>query len=83
MTFFLRKTLIDVKVSSCVNLDVDVTLRALEPIRDRIRRLHLDFIWKESDNHGHSFLNFDLNVSAEPNDYALMECLWVQIHVLG
>ncbi|ESW04843.1 hypothetical protein PHAVU_011G129700 [Phaseolus vulgaris] len=63
MACFLSRTMIDVKVSGCVNLDTAATLRALEPIRDRIERLHVDCVWnglKESDGLGHGFLNFDL-----------------------
>ncbi|KAJ1441835.1 Leucine-rich repeat, cysteine-containing subtype [Sesbania bispinosa] len=68
MTCLLRRTLIDVKVSCCVNLDTAATLRALEPIRDRIERLHVDCVWnglRESDNLGRGFLNFDLNALDE------------------
>ncbi|KAL5055087.1 hypothetical protein RYX36_035769 [Vicia faba] len=80
MTCLLRRTLIDVKVASCVNLDAAATLRALEPIRDRIERLHLDCVWKESDNLGHSFLNFDLNAPGELNDSELMQCFGGEEH---
>ncbi|OIW08318.1 hypothetical protein TanjilG_02994 [Lupinus angustifolius] len=68
MTCLLRKTLIDIKVSCCVNLDTAACLRALEPIRNRIERLHVDCVWnelKESDNLGQGFLKFDLNVMGE------------------
>ncbi|KAJ1424611.1 Leucine-rich repeat, cysteine-containing subtype [Sesbania bispinosa] len=64
LTCLLRRTLIDVKISCCLNLDASASLRALEPIRDRIERLHVDCVWnglKETDNFGRSFLNFDLN----------------------
>ncbi|XP_061369293.1 F-box/LRR-repeat MAX2 homolog A isoform X2 [Gastrolobium bilobum] len=69
MVCLLRRTLIDVKVSCCVNLDTVASLRALEPIRDRIERLHVDCVWnglRESDSLGHGFLNFDLNGLDEP-----------------
>ncbi|KAI5424552.1 hypothetical protein KIW84_030651 [Lathyrus oleraceus] len=75
--------MIDINVASCVNLDATTTLRAFEPIQHKIETLHLDYIWKESDNLGHSFLNFDLNDSDELNDSELMECFWVQINVFG
>ncbi|TKY66765.1 F-box/LRR-repeat MAX A [Spatholobus suberectus] len=71
MTCLLRRTLIDVKVSCCVILDTASTLRALEPIRDRIERLHVDCVWnglKESDSLGHGFLNCDLNGLDELGD---------------
>ncbi|XP_057729365.1 F-box/LRR-repeat MAX2 homolog A [Arachis stenosperma] len=65
LTCLLRKTLVDVKVSCCLNLETFAALRALEPIRDRIERLHVDCVWngmKESDDGlGQSLLNFDLN----------------------
>nr|DAD24910.1 TPA_asm: hypothetical protein HUJ06_026374 [Nelumbo nucifera] len=67
----LRKTLVDVNISCCKNLDAASSLRALVPIRDRIRRLHIDCIWdslpqseipsdKSAPRHA-----FDLNESAE------------------
>ncbi|KAJ8626613.1 hypothetical protein MRB53_019920 [Persea americana] len=45
LTGMLRKTLVDVSISCCRKLDTAATLRALEPIRDRIQRLHMDCIW--------------------------------------
>ncbi|KAK7405049.1 hypothetical protein VNO78_06211 [Psophocarpus tetragonolobus] len=68
MVCLLRRTLIDVKVSCCPNLDTAGTLRALEPIRERIERLHVDCVWnglKESDGLG---LHFDLNGLEELGD---------------
>ncbi|XP_074565131.1 F-box protein MAX2-like [Curcuma longa] len=41
----LRSTLVDVAISGCRLLDAASSLRALEPIRDRIERLHIDCIW--------------------------------------
>ncbi|PIN22903.1 hypothetical protein CDL12_04396 [Handroanthus impetiginosus] len=41
----LRRTLVDVKISCCKNLGAATSLRALEPIQDRIERLHIDCIW--------------------------------------
>ncbi|KAJ4980991.1 hypothetical protein NE237_031828 [Protea cynaroides] len=41
----LRRTLVDVKITCCKNLDAASSLRALEPIRDRIQRLHIDCVW--------------------------------------
>ncbi|XP_026444172.1 F-box/LRR-repeat MAX2 homolog A-like isoform X2 [Papaver somniferum] len=43
----LRKTLVDVKISSCKNIDAACALWALEPIQDKIQRLHIDCIWEE------------------------------------
>nr|AKM06057.1 F-box protein MAX2 [Jatropha curcas] len=45
MASLLHKTLIEVKISACKNLDTAAILRALEPIRSRIERLHIDCIW--------------------------------------
>ncbi|GAV84078.1 hypothetical protein CFOL_v3_27522, partial [Cephalotus follicularis] len=60
----LRKTLVDVKIS-CTNLDAAASLRALEPIRDRIEKLHIDCVWdglEESGNSEESAVrSFDLN----------------------
>ncbi|KAH7568777.1 hypothetical protein JRO89_XS06G0049000 [Xanthoceras sorbifolium] len=42
----LYSTLIDVRISSCKNLNTVRSLQALEPIRDRIQRLHIDCVWE-------------------------------------
>ncbi|KAK8479706.1 hypothetical protein V6N11_070886 [Hibiscus sabdariffa] len=47
-THNLRKTLVDVKISYCKSLDAVSSLQALEPIRDRIERLHIDCVWEEN-----------------------------------
>ncbi|CAN6706354.1 unnamed protein product [Malus baccata var. baccata] len=52
MACLLRKTLVDVGISCCKNLDAAASLRALEPIRDRIQRLHIDCVWEKDDSHG-------------------------------
>ncbi|MED6138900.1 hypothetical protein PIB30_078868 [Stylosanthes scabra] len=73
LTCLLRKTLVDVKISCCLNLETFAALRALEPIRDRIERLHVDCVWngmKESDGLGQSLLNFDLNKLEDE------QCVW-------
>ncbi|KAF6173993.1 hypothetical protein GIB67_039944 [Kingdonia uniflora] len=65
----LKFTLVDVKVSRCRYLNASSTLRALDPIRGRIKRLHLECIWKteleldEVADRGFDLneLNFDLN----------------------
>ncbi|KAF3444014.1 hypothetical protein FNV43_RR13704 [Rhamnella rubrinervis] len=60
----LRRTLIDVRISGCENLDAAASLRALEPIRDRIQRLHIDCIWNDFENLEEGSMvvhNFDLN----------------------
>lgn len=41
----LRSTLGDVRILGCRQLDAAQSLRALEPIRDRIERLHVDCVW--------------------------------------
>lgn len=45
MASLLRNTLVEVKISCCKNLDASSSLRAVEPIRDRIQRLHIDCVW--------------------------------------
>ncbi|XP_044496462.1 F-box/LRR-repeat MAX2 homolog A-like [Mangifera indica] len=42
----LRRTLIDVKISFCKNLNAVSSLKALEPIQDQIQRLHIDCVWE-------------------------------------
>lgn len=42
----LEKTLVDVRISSCKYLNTVCSLQALEPIRDRIQRLHVDCVWE-------------------------------------
>lgn len=41
----LRRTLVDVKISCCKNLNAAMSLKALEPVQDQIRRLHIDCVW--------------------------------------
>lgn len=43
----LKRTLVDVKISSCKNLNAAMSLKALEPVQDRIRRLHIDCVWDD------------------------------------
>lgn len=58
----LNRTLIDVKISCCKNLGAASSLKALEPIQDQIRRLHIDCIWdsfeesKDLDELGYDFI---------------------------
>ncbi|KAL6141194.1 hypothetical protein ACLB2K_059484 [Fragaria x ananassa] len=52
----LRKTLVDVSISCCKNLDAAASVRALEPIRDRVQRLHIDCVWQRENPQ-----DFDLN----------------------
>ncbi|KAI9198041.1 hypothetical protein LWI28_009052 [Acer negundo] len=42
----LQRTLIDVRISSCKNLNTQRSLQVLEPIRERIQRLHIDCVWE-------------------------------------
>ncbi|XP_031256037.1 F-box/LRR-repeat MAX2 homolog A [Pistacia vera] len=65
MACLLRKTLVQVGISCCKNLDAVASCRALEPIRDRIQKLHIDCVWngvEESDNSDPDVLSFELNV---------------------
>ncbi|KAI3465841.1 hypothetical protein Pfo_022505 [Paulownia fortunei] len=41
----LRQTLIDVRISYCKNLGAAMSVKALEPIQDRIEMLHIDCVW--------------------------------------
>ncbi|XP_048138037.1 F-box/LRR-repeat MAX2 homolog A [Rhodamnia argentea] len=45
LTSLLRPTLLDVRISCCKKIDAAASLRAVEPIRDRIQRLHIDCVW--------------------------------------
>lgn len=49
MVTLLRKTLIDVRISCCKNLDTTASLKAIEPICDRIKKLHIDCVWSGSE----------------------------------
>ncbi|PIA42188.1 hypothetical protein AQUCO_02100214v1 [Aquilegia coerulea] len=63
-TCVLRKTLIEVSVSCCKNLDAGSALRAMEPIRKVIQRLHIDCVWGSMGmpvNNGQIDSDFDLN----------------------
>ncbi|XP_050384625.1 F-box/LRR-repeat MAX2 homolog A [Argentina anserina] len=53
----LRKTLVDVSITCCKNVDAAASVCALEPIRDRIQRLHIDCVWQREHPH-----DFDLNL---------------------
>lgn len=48
MACLLRKTLVEVKISCCKNLDAASSLHALEPVCNRIQKLHVDCIWDSS-----------------------------------
>ncbi|KAE8701073.1 F-box/LRR-repeat MAX2-like protein A [Hibiscus syriacus] len=58
MACLLRNTLVKVKVSCCKNLDAAASLRAVEPIRDRIQWLHIDCVWNGLDEIGNSEHSF-------------------------
>ncbi|CAN0914050.1 F-box/LRR-repeat MAX2 homolog A [Linum grandiflorum] len=62
----LRRTLIEVKISACKNLNAVSSLRALEPVQDRIERLHIDCVWDGLQELGeeeeeYDCMGFDLN----------------------
>ncbi|KAL8468658.1 hypothetical protein ACS0TY_031740 [Phlomoides rotata] len=46
----LRRTLVDVRISCCKNLGAIQSMKALEPVQDRIERLHIDCIWDLTDD---------------------------------
>ncbi|CAL1394154.1 unnamed protein product [Linum trigynum] len=62
MACLLHKTLAEVKISACRNLNAVSSVRALEPVCHRIERLHIDCVWDglEKEEYG-SCLGFDLN----------------------
>ena len=69
MTYLLRRTLINVKISYCLNLDTKASLRALEPINKRIQRLHVDCVWnglQETGTLGQNVFYSDPNSLDEP-----------------
>ncbi|KAJ8527802.1 hypothetical protein K7X08_015253 [Anisodus acutangulus] len=62
----LRKSLVDVRISCCKNLGASSSLKALEPIQERIERLHIDCVWdsvEEIENLNGVEYGFDLNES--------------------
>lgn len=64
MVCLLKQTLVEVKISGCKYLDASTSLQAVEPIRDRIRRLHIDCVWDgEKPEYEEELLvrGFDLN----------------------
>ncbi|CAN1759222.1 F-box/LRR-repeat MAX2 homolog A [Linum perenne] len=67
----LHRTLVEVKISACKNLDAVSSLRALEPVQDRIERLHIDCVWdglQESGVEEYGNMGFDLNQDLCGND---------------
>ncbi|GAB2274722.1 F-box/LRR-repeat MAX2 A [Dionaea muscipula] len=50
MACLLRSSLVHVEISQCQNLDAAASLQAVEPIRDRIQRLHMDCKWDDDDD---------------------------------
>ncbi|KAH0708017.1 F-box/LRR-repeat MAX2 homolog A-like isoform X2 [Solanum tuberosum] len=60
----LWKSLVDVRISCCKNLGASSSLKALEPIQERIQRLHIDCVWdsvEEIENINGVEYGFDLN----------------------
>ncbi|XP_044465020.1 LOW QUALITY PROTEIN: F-box/LRR-repeat MAX2 homolog A-like [Mangifera indica] len=64
----LRKTLVQVGISCCKNLDAVASCRALEPIRDRIQKLHIDCVWNGVNDEGSSSRT-DTNRSKKKQKY--------------
>ncbi|GLT93988.1 hypothetical protein SLE2022_117520 [Rubroshorea leprosula] len=74
MASLLRKTLVQVKISCCKNLDVAASLRSLEPICDRIQKLHIDCVWnglEETENSNNLLHVFDHNEMDESGSSSL------------
>lgn len=64
MVCLLKQTLVDVSISGCKYLDASASIQAVEPIRDQIRRLHIDCVWvgEKPDNEEELVVQgFDLN----------------------
>ncbi|CAN4097037.1 unnamed protein product [Withania somnifera] len=60
----LWKSLVDVRISCCKNLGVSSSLKAMEPIQERIQRLHIDCVRdsvEEIENLNGVEYGFDLN----------------------
>lgn len=57
----LSRTLVDVWISCCKNLGAIQSMKALEPVQDRIERLHIDCIWDLADDLEDLEGSFDLN----------------------
>ncbi|CAN6443752.1 unnamed protein product [Victoria cruziana] len=71
MVCCLRKTLVDVRISCCKQLNAATSLRSLEPIRERVEHLHIDCVWGAPDSEDadkKSTRDFDLNRSSEANE---------------
>lgn len=76
----LRRTLVDVWISCCKNLGATQCMRALEPVQDRIERLHIDCIWDDPEDVDRIDLNsFDEGEAQvkrsgcdDDDDYAVM-----------
>lgn len=66
----LRRTLVDVRISCCKNLTAPYSLKALEPIQDRIERLHIDCIWDSA----RELEDFDLNCLDRGADFGEKDC---------
>ncbi|WCJ25051.1 hypothetical protein M5689_006962 [Euphorbia peplus] len=48
MACLLHKTLVEVKITGCKNLDAVASLQALEPVCHQIETLHIDCVWRVS-----------------------------------
>ncbi|KAK1412351.1 hypothetical protein QVD17_33530 [Tagetes erecta] len=89
----LNQTLTEVKISCCRNLGAKSSLKALEPVQERIQKLHIDCVWdnlEEFDNldvaddelgnkRKKQKLDFDLNDSAN----AFQEKTWEKLKHLS
>ncbi|CAI9089211.1 OLC1v1023743C1 [Oldenlandia corymbosa var. corymbosa] len=76
----LKRTLVDVKISCCKNLNASMSLKALEPVKDKIQKLHIDCVWRtvdEMEDLDGVNLDFDLNKldqgdeSSSPSDASM------------
>ncbi|GMP67485.1 hypothetical protein CsSME_00027457 [Camellia sinensis var. sinensis] len=72
----LHRSLVEVKISCCKNLGAVSSLKALEPIQDRIQRLHIDCVWdsvEQFEAQQGTEYNFDLNKSEEEEEGGVMK----------
>ncbi|KAK6919704.1 COI1, F-box [Dillenia turbinata] len=74
MACILRESLVEVKISFCKNLNAASSLQALEPIAERIQRLHIDCVWDglEMDESRGQVRDFDLNDLGESEGTGIM-----------
>lgn len=69
LTSLRRRTLVDVSISCCKNLGAAASIRSLDPLRDRVQRLHIDCVWEglgDCEKQEEAGWNFDLSEAIKP-----------------